>query len=66
MTSTVPERHGNAHGSIVPYPDFPTSDGRIVIAVANICSLSLRASDWRAALSSDPLFHTFSSAYRTG
>ena len=25
MTSTVPERHGNAHGSIVPYQDFPTA-----------------------------------------
>lgn len=35
MTGTVPKRHGNAHGSIVPYQDFETSDGRIIIAVAN-------------------------------
>jgi crotonobetainyl-CoA:carnitine CoA-transferase CaiB-like acyl-CoA transferase len=35
MTGMVPKRHGNAHGSIVPYQDFETSDGRIIIAVAN-------------------------------
>jgi len=35
MTGEVPTRHGNAHGSIVPYQDFQTSDGRIIIAVAN-------------------------------
>jgi crotonobetainyl-CoA:carnitine CoA-transferase CaiB-like acyl-CoA transferase len=35
MTGVVPTRHGNAHGSIVPYQDFETRDGRIIIAVAN-------------------------------
>ncbi|MFZ0882790.1 MAG: CoA transferase [Candidatus Acidiferrales bacterium] len=35
MTGTVPKRHGNAHGSIVPYQDFQTKDGWIIIAVAN-------------------------------
>lgn len=35
MTREIPKRHGNAHGSVVPYQDFSTSDGRIVIAVAN-------------------------------
>jgi crotonobetainyl-CoA:carnitine CoA-transferase CaiB-like acyl-CoA transferase len=34
-TRQIPCRHGNAHPSIVPYQDFATSDGRIVIAVAN-------------------------------
>ena len=31
----VPERLGNAHPNIVPYQDFPTSDGYIIIAVGN-------------------------------
>jgi glutaryl-CoA transferase len=35
MTGAVPKRHGNAHGSIVPYQAFATSDGRIIVAVAN-------------------------------
>jgi crotonobetainyl-CoA:carnitine CoA-transferase CaiB-like acyl-CoA transferase len=35
MTGEIPKRHGNAHGGIVPYQDFETSDGRIIVAVAN-------------------------------
>jgi crotonobetainyl-CoA:carnitine CoA-transferase CaiB-like acyl-CoA transferase len=35
MTGHVPERYGNAHVSIVPYGAFSTSDGRMIIAVAN-------------------------------
>jgi crotonobetainyl-CoA:carnitine CoA-transferase CaiB-like acyl-CoA transferase len=31
----VPQRLGNAHPNIVPYQDFPTSDGFIIIAVGN-------------------------------
>jgi glutaryl-CoA transferase len=31
----VPERLGNAHPNIVPYQDFPTSDGHMIIAVGN-------------------------------
>jgi crotonobetainyl-CoA:carnitine CoA-transferase CaiB-like acyl-CoA transferase len=31
----VPERLGNAHPSIVPYQDFPTRDGYMIIAVGN-------------------------------
>jgi crotonobetainyl-CoA:carnitine CoA-transferase CaiB-like acyl-CoA transferase len=31
----VPERLGNAHPSIVPYQDFPTLDGGMIIAVGN-------------------------------
>jgi crotonobetainyl-CoA:carnitine CoA-transferase CaiB-like acyl-CoA transferase len=31
----VPERMGNAHPSIVPYQDFPTADGYMIIAVGN-------------------------------
>jgi crotonobetainyl-CoA:carnitine CoA-transferase CaiB-like acyl-CoA transferase len=31
----VPRRLGNAHPSIVPYQDFPTADGYMIIAVGN-------------------------------
>ena len=62
MTATVPERHGNAHGSIVPYQDFPTSDGRIVIAVANdLQFVRFARLIGEPQLSSDPLFRTNSS-----
>jgi crotonobetainyl-CoA:carnitine CoA-transferase CaiB-like acyl-CoA transferase len=31
----VPERMGNAHPNIVPYQDFPTADGHMIVAVGN-------------------------------
>ena len=31
----VPRRMGNAHPAIVPYQDFPTADGDMIIAVGN-------------------------------
>lgn len=31
----VPRRMGNAHPNIVPYQDFPTADGYMIIAVGN-------------------------------
>jgi crotonobetainyl-CoA:carnitine CoA-transferase CaiB-like acyl-CoA transferase len=34
-TGTVPARHGNAHPNIVPYQDFETRNGRMIVAVAN-------------------------------
>ena len=34
-TGTAPVRLGNAHPNIVPYQDFPTSDGAVIIAVGN-------------------------------
>lgn len=34
-TGKVPERMGNAHPSIVPYQDFATADGYMIIAVGN-------------------------------
>jgi crotonobetainyl-CoA:carnitine CoA-transferase CaiB-like acyl-CoA transferase len=35
MTGRPPERLGNAHPNIVPYQDFPSKDGAIIIAVGN-------------------------------
>lgn len=34
-TGKAPVRMGNAHPNIVPYQDFPTSDGDMIIAVGN-------------------------------
>ncbi len=35
LTGEEPERHGNAHPSIVPYQDFPTAGGRVAVAAPN-------------------------------
>ena len=35
VSGKSPGRQGNAHPNIVPYQDFPTSDGRIAVAVGN-------------------------------
>ena len=34
-SGTVPKRMGNAHPNIVPYQDFPTADGDMILAVGN-------------------------------
>jgi crotonobetainyl-CoA:carnitine CoA-transferase CaiB-like acyl-CoA transferase len=34
-TGVTPGRHGNAHPNIVPYQDFPTRDGRFMLAIGN-------------------------------
>jgi crotonobetainyl-CoA:carnitine CoA-transferase CaiB-like acyl-CoA transferase len=34
-TGIAPDRPGNAHPSIVPYQDFPTADGWMMLAVGN-------------------------------
>ena len=35
VSGRAPRRSGNAHPNLVPYQDFPTSDGDVVIAVGN-------------------------------
>ncbi len=35
VSGRAPERLGNAHPNIVPYQDFPTDDGYMIIAVGN-------------------------------
>ncbi len=55
-----PVRLGNAHPNIVPYQDFPTSDGDMILAIgndsqfakfANLCARPEWASDERYATS---------------
>jgi len=55
----VPVRLGNAHPNIVPYQDFPTADGHMIVAVGNDSQFSslcqaLGHADWAA----DERFHT--------
>lgn len=44
-TGNAPRRLGNAHPNVVPYQDFPTSDGEMILAIgndsqfANFCSV---------------------------
>jgi len=35
VSGTAPKRMGNAHPNIVPYQDFPTADGDMVLAIGN-------------------------------
>jgi crotonobetainyl-CoA:carnitine CoA-transferase CaiB-like acyl-CoA transferase len=34
-TGVAPQRMGNAHPTIVPYQDFPTADGDMILAIGN-------------------------------
>lgn len=59
VSGRVPERLGNAHPSIVPYQDFPTSDGHMIIAVGNDGQFArLCAAADVADLAADPRFST--------
>src|SRR5262249_52165577 len=59
VTRPPPDRHGNAHASIVPYQAFATRDGYVVVAVGNdgqfarLCEVA-----GRLDLASDPRFAT--------
>jgi crotonobetainyl-CoA:carnitine CoA-transferase CaiB-like acyl-CoA transferase len=52
-TGSAPVRMGNAHPNIVPYQDFPTADGNMILAVGNegqfsaLCSV-LGHPEWSA------------------
>ena len=56
-TGVAPKRMGNAHPNIVPYQDFPTADGDIILTVGNdgqfrkFCEVAGRA-EW----ADDPRF----------
>ena len=59
VTGEDPERHGNAHPSIVPYQDFPTASGRLAVAAPNDGLFRrLCVAVGREALADDPRFRT--------
>lgn len=35
MANKIPERLGNGHPNVVPYQDFPTADGHMILAIGN-------------------------------
>ncbi len=64
-TGHVPGRQGNTHPSVVPYQDFPTADGRMLLAIGNdgqfarFCEAAGTdwASDERFATNADRVIH---------
>jgi crotonobetainyl-CoA:carnitine CoA-transferase CaiB-like acyl-CoA transferase len=57
ISGQVPHSLGNAHPNIVPYQDFPTRDGDMIIAVGNDAQFSrLCAVAGLAELATDPRF----------
>jgi len=59
VSGTPPRRMGNAHPSIVPYQEFPTSDGHLIIAVGNDSQFHhLSGVLGEPGLADDPLFAT--------
>src|SRR6201996_5460578 len=56
---TVPRRMGNAHPNVVPYQDFPTADGDMILAVGNDGQYNrLCAALGAPELASDPRYAT--------
>ena len=59
VSGHVPQRLGNAHPNVVPYQDFPTADGFMIIAVGNDTQFyRLCAELGLADLATDPRFIT--------
>ncbi|MGV6476070.1 CaiB/BaiF CoA transferase family protein [Azotobacter vinelandii] len=58
-TGQSPKRLGNAHPSIVPYEDFPTADGYMILAIGNDAQFArFCAEAGQAELAEDPRFAT--------
>lgn len=58
-TGVAPQRLGNAHPNVVPYQDFPTADGDMILAVGNDGQYNrLCAALGAPELASDPRYAT--------
>ncbi len=58
-TGDSPSRLGNAHPSIVPYQDFPTADGYMILAIGNDGQFARFCEETgRPELAQDPRFAT--------
>ncbi|SDT87617.1 CaiB/BaiF CoA transferase family protein [Halopseudomonas salegens] len=56
-TGQVPQRLGNAHPNIVPYQDFPTADGNVILTVGNDSQFrAFAAAVGQAQWADDPRF----------
>ncbi|MDT7951898.1 MAG: CaiB/BaiF CoA-transferase family protein [Acetobacteraceae bacterium] len=57
QSGVAPQRMGNGHPNVVPYQDFPTADGDVIIAVGNDGQFSrLCQALGRPDLASDPRY----------
>ncbi|MBR0565394.1 CoA transferase [Azoarcus sp. L1K30] len=58
-TGQNPKRLGNAHPNIVPYQDFPTADGYMILAIGNDAQFArFCAEAGRPELATDPRYAT--------
>ncbi|WP_019701124.1 CaiB/BaiF CoA transferase family protein [Paracidovorax oryzae] len=58
-TGESPRRQGNSHPSLVPYQDFPTADGAMLLAIGNDGQFArFCTAAGQAAWASDPRFST--------
>lgn len=58
-TGESPRRQGNSHPSLVPYQDFPTADGAMLLAIGNDGQFArFCTAAEQAAWASDPRFST--------
>lgn len=58
-TGQSPQRMGNAHPSIVPYEDFPTADGYMILAIGNDAQFARFCEEGgQPELALDPRFQT--------
>lgn len=58
-TGQNPSRLGNAHPNIVPYQDFPTADGYMILAIGNDAQFARFCEEaGQPALAADPRFAT--------
>jgi crotonobetainyl-CoA:carnitine CoA-transferase CaiB-like acyl-CoA transferase len=59
VSGAAPTRLGNAHPNIVPYQDFPTSDGYMIIAVGNDTQFARLCAEMHIGeLAADPRYAT--------
>jgi crotonobetainyl-CoA:carnitine CoA-transferase CaiB-like acyl-CoA transferase len=59
VSGEAPKRLGNAHPNIVPYQDFPTSDGYMIIAVGNDTQFARLCAEMQIGeLAADPRYAT--------
>ena len=59
VSGEAPQRLGNAHPNIVPYQDFPTSDGYMIIAVGNDTQFARLCAEMQVGeIAADPRYAT--------
>jgi crotonobetainyl-CoA:carnitine CoA-transferase CaiB-like acyl-CoA transferase len=58
VSGKAPRRMGNGHPNIVPYQDFPTADGDMILAIGNDGQFAASANRRPCPMGGDPRFAT--------